>query len=102
MSALPVVTAPRALRTPAVAETVLDSGLRVLAVRKAGVPLAELRLRIPLPCAGAALGERQDAVLTVLTETLLEGTVRGPGHGWWRTCGVSGEPWPPPPTPTRW
>ncbi|TAM90184.1 MAG: insulinase family protein [Jatrophihabitans sp.] len=44
---VPALTAPRRARRPSVAEAVLGSGLRVIAVRKAGIPMAEVRLRLP-------------------------------------------------------
>jgi predicted Zn-dependent peptidase len=55
-----------------VAERVLDSGLRLVAVRRPGVPLVELRLRIPL--GGTAPTHRARASL--LAESLLAGTAR--------------------------
>lgn len=69
-SLLPRVTPPRAVRLPSVAERTLPNGLRVLAVRRAGVPLVELRLRIPFAGAGRA----HTARATLLAETLLSGT----------------------------
>ena len=48
----------------------LESGLRVLAVRKPGVPLVELRLRIPFLSARAAHAAKAD----LLSESLLTGT----------------------------
>jgi predicted Zn-dependent peptidase len=44
---LPALGKARPPKLPTVAERTLDNGLRVLAVRRPGVPLAELRLRIP-------------------------------------------------------
>jgi predicted Zn-dependent peptidase len=55
---------------PSVAERTLPNGLRVLAVRRAGVPLVELRLRIPF----AGSGHQHTARSTLLAETLLSGT----------------------------
>ncbi|KAA9155023.1 insulinase family protein [Amycolatopsis acidicola] len=53
-------------------DTTLANGLRVLAVRKANVPLVELRLRIPF-----AGGEQLHAATAeVLAETMLTGTAR--------------------------
>lgn len=43
---VPTLTRPRRARKLTVDERTLDTGLRVLAVRKPGVPLVELRLRI--------------------------------------------------------
>lgn len=53
-------------------DTVLDNGLRVLAVRQAAVPMVEMRLLIPF--AGDA--ELHPATAEVLAETLLTGTRR--------------------------
>ena len=43
----PALAKAKPVRLPTVADTTLDNGLRVLAVRRPGVPLAEVRLRIP-------------------------------------------------------
>ena len=68
----PTVGAPRPPRLPTVAERVLDNGLRVLAVRRAGVPRVEVRLRVPM---GRSSGKAGDgAVERLLSETLLAGT----------------------------
>jgi predicted Zn-dependent peptidase len=69
-SLLPPVTPPRAVRLPSVAERTLPNGLRVLAVRRTGVPLVELRLRIPF----TGNGRLYPARATLLAETLLSGT----------------------------
>ncbi|HVV10767.1 pitrilysin family protein [Amycolatopsis sp.] len=53
-------------------DTTLGNGLRVLAVRKANVPLVELRLRIPF----AGADPLHAATAEVLAETLLTGTTR--------------------------
>jgi zinc protease len=44
---IPGLTRPRQPRLPSVAERTLPNGLRVVAVRRASVPLVQLRLRIP-------------------------------------------------------
>jgi predicted Zn-dependent peptidase len=44
---VPALTAPRKPKKLTVAERVTATGLRVIAVRKPGVPLVELRLRLP-------------------------------------------------------
>ena len=69
---VPPLGPPARFRRPSMDERVLDSGLRVLAVRKAGVPLVEVRLRIPF--AGTAPSHR--ARTTLLTNTMLTGTDR--------------------------
>ncbi|MGH3469905.1 MAG: M16 family metallopeptidase, partial [Thermocrispum sp.] len=62
------------------AETVLDSGLRVVAVRLANVPTVELRLRIPFGESPTRPHGGSDALhcarSEVLAETLLTGTAR--------------------------
>lgn len=70
MSVLPALGPSRSARRPATAERVLESGLRVLAVRRAGVPLIELRLRIPF--AGRTVSHRARASL--LSSSMLMGT----------------------------
>ncbi len=62
----------RAVKAPKLRtlDTTLDSGLRVLAVRKPGVPLAEVRLRLPFLSAKAAHAARA----TLLSDTMLTGT----------------------------
>ena len=48
MTALvPALTKPRSARSLRSTETVLDNGLRVIAIRKPGVPIVEVRLRLP-------------------------------------------------------
>lgn len=69
---MPALTAPVRPRRLSVSETVLDSGLRVVAVRRPGVPLVEIRLRVPMISGRAALG----AQAVLLGETLLAGTSR--------------------------
>ena len=68
--AVPALTRPRKPKALRPSEVVLDSGLRVLAVRKPGVPLVELRLRIPFLSARAA----HSAKAELLSESLLTGT----------------------------
>jgi zinc protease len=67
----PLGPVPRVAR-PTSAERTLDTGLRVLAVRRPGVPLVELRLRLPFGGTARTLPAR--AVL--LGETMLSGTGR--------------------------
>jgi predicted Zn-dependent peptidase len=66
---VPAVTAPRRARRLSSSERVLESGLRVLAVRKPGVPLVELRLRIPFLSTAASTPARAG----VLSDSLLTG-----------------------------
>jgi predicted Zn-dependent peptidase len=53
-------------------DTVLDNGLRVVAVHQPTVPMAELRLRIPF----AGTDRRHAAIAEVLAATILTGTER--------------------------
>jgi len=65
---VPELTKPRKARKLSLAERTLDSGLRVVAVRKPGVPLAEVRLRVPTlsarPTHPARISLLSDAMLT--------------------------------------
>jgi len=69
MSGVPALTAPRPVRKLRSAEVRLDSGLRVIAVRKPGIPLVEVRLRVPFLSAKAA----HPAQAALLAETVLTG-----------------------------
>ena len=53
-------------------DTVLDNGLRVIAVHQPTVPMAEVRLRIPF----AGTDRRHAAIAEVLAATILTGTER--------------------------
>ncbi|HVU93009.1 MAG TPA: pitrilysin family protein [Jatrophihabitans sp.] len=66
---VPSLTEPRAARKLRSAEAVLDNGLRVIAVRKPGIPLVELRLRVPFLSAKA----EHPARAMLLAEALLTG-----------------------------
>jgi len=68
-SVVPALTRPRKPRALRVVEETLDSGLRVIAVRKPGIPLVEVRLRVPFLSAKAA----HPARAAVLGETLATG-----------------------------
>ncbi|HZB48589.1 MAG TPA: insulinase family protein, partial [Mycobacteriales bacterium] len=59
-------------KQPTAAERTLDTGLRVLAVRRPGVPLIEFRLRVPF--AGSA--PSHPARVQLLGDTVLAGTER--------------------------
>jgi predicted Zn-dependent peptidase len=66
---VPALTEPRVAKGLKPTETVLDSGLTVIAVRKPGVPLVEMRLRLPFLSAKAT----HPARATLLAETMLTG-----------------------------
>lgn len=67
---VPGLSRPRRAKLPAVAERVLPSGLRVVAVRRASVPVLHLRLRLP-----TAVRRSADLAKAALLErTMLLGT----------------------------
>ncbi len=67
---IPAVAPTMAAELPTVAERTLPNGLRVLVVRRATVPLVEVRLRIPFTGQGAAHPARAE----LLSQTLFTGT----------------------------
>jgi len=69
---LPPLGPPRFPSTPPAVDTVLDNGLRVIAVRRPAVPMVELRLRIPF----GGTHRTHPARAELLTATLLQGTPR--------------------------
>jgi len=71
---LPALGPTREVPLPDVAQAVLGTGLRVLAARRPGVPMVEVRLRVPLAAPSAAAAPRHAAVAEVLSSTLLAGT----------------------------
>lgn len=67
---IPGLTRPRQPRLPSFAERVLPSGLRVVAVRRASVPLVQVRLRIP-----TAVRRQEDlARMLLLQRSMMLGT----------------------------
>ena len=71
---VPPLATPRPAKLPSVAERTLDNGLRVLAVRRPGVPLAELRLRVPFAGPAGKTGRAFTAQASLLGDTLMSGT----------------------------
>jgi len=71
---LPPLGATREVPLPDVAERTLPSGLRVLVAHRPGVPLAELRLRVPFAGPSATADPVHAATAELLAETLLTGT----------------------------
>ncbi len=69
---LPPLGLPRTPSAPSVMDTVLDSGLRVIAVRRPAVPMVELRLEIPFGGTQRTHAARAELLAT----TLLLGTPR--------------------------
>jgi zinc protease len=68
-ASVPPLRAPRAPKKLTAAEAVADNGVHVIAVRKPGVPLVELRLRIPFQSARPT----QPARAALLAESMLTG-----------------------------
>lgn len=73
---VPPLSEPRTGAAPPTVDTVLDNGLRVIAVRSSAVPLVEVRLHVPL----AGTEPTHAARAQLLASTLLHGTARRPGH----------------------
>jgi predicted Zn-dependent peptidase len=71
---VPALGRPKPLKVPRVADTTLDSGLRVLVVRSPGVPMVELRLRVPFVGPSGNRGAVHVARASLLADTLLSGT----------------------------
>jgi zinc protease len=71
---VPPLAKARPAKLPTVGERTLDNGLRVLAVRRPGVPLAELRLRIPFAGPRGKGGRAHTAQASLLGDTLMSGT----------------------------
>ena len=67
---VPDLTKPRKQRLPSIAERVLASGLRVVAVRRASVPLVHVRLRVP----NAIRRDADLAKTAVLSRAMMLGT----------------------------
>ena len=69
---MPELGRQRTGRAPAHVDTVLDNGLRVIAVRRPGVPMVELRMQVPL----GGSHRTHTARAELLATTLLAGTER--------------------------
>ena len=69
---VPDLTAPRRAKKLTTLDHTLDSGLRVLVVRKPGVPLVEVRLRVPFLSGRAS----QPSRAALLSDSALTGTTR--------------------------
>ncbi|MDT4997864.1 MAG: zinc protease [Pseudonocardiales bacterium] len=69
-SVVPPLTAPRRARKLTSAERTLPSGLRAVAVRKPGIPLVEIRLRVPFLIAAPS----HPARAALLSDGILTGT----------------------------
>jgi predicted Zn-dependent peptidase len=71
---VPALGRPKPLKVPRVADSTLDNGLRVLVVRSPGVPMVELRLRVPFVGPSGGRGAVHLARASLLADTLLSGT----------------------------
>jgi zinc protease len=74
LSLIPPLGEPRPQPVPEVAETTLPTGLRVVVVPRPGVPLVELRLRVPFATATARAADAHTARAAVLSGAVLLGT----------------------------
>jgi predicted Zn-dependent peptidase len=72
MTKVPALTKPRKAKKLSIAERTLGSGLRVVVVRKPGIPLAEVRLRLPALSAKPS----HPARVSLLSDTMLTGAGR--------------------------
>ncbi|PZS16870.1 MAG: insulinase family protein [Pseudonocardiales bacterium] len=72
MSGVPELTAPRRAKKLSVTERVTEHGLKVIVVRKPGVPLVEMRLRLPFASARATHPARS----ALLSDAMLTGVAR--------------------------
>lgn len=73
---LPALGEQRQVPAPHEVDTVLGSGLRVIAVCRAEVPMVELRLRVPFAAADAAAAPAHAARAEVMASTIAAGTER--------------------------
>ncbi|MDT0277641.1 M16 family metallopeptidase [Blastococcus goldschmidtiae] len=73
-SLIPPLGDPRPQPVPAASETTLDNGLRLVVVPRPGVPLIELRLRVPFAATSARSAGAHTARASVLSGAVLLGT----------------------------
>jgi predicted Zn-dependent peptidase len=74
LSLIPPLGEPRPQPAPAAEETTLPNGLRLVVVPRPGVPLIELRLRVPFAASTAATAGLHTAEGAVLSGAVLLGT----------------------------
>ena len=74
LSLIPPLGEPRPTPVPEVHESTLPSGLRLVVVPRPGVPLVELRLRVPFAASAPRQAATHAARTSVLTSSLLLGT----------------------------
>jgi zinc protease len=73
LSLVPPLGEPRPAVAPDVHETTLPNGLRLVVVPRPGVPLVELRLRVPFAASSSRAAAAHVARTSVLTGALLQG-----------------------------
>jgi zinc protease len=73
---VPALAKAKPLKLPVVSDTVLGNGLRLLVARRPGVPMVEVRLRVPFAAPGGARGATHVARTSLLADTMLLGTAR--------------------------
>jgi predicted Zn-dependent peptidase len=76
LTLVPPLGEPRPHPAPEVDESTLDNGLRVVVVPRPGVPLVELRLRVPFAASPARAAAAHTARAAVLSGAVLLGTDR--------------------------
>jgi zinc protease len=76
LSLIPPLGEPRPQPVPEAAETTLPNGLRLVVVPRPGVPLIELRLRIPFAASASRGAATHTARAAVLSGAVLLGTAR--------------------------
>ena len=76
LSLVPPLGNPRPQPVPVAQETTLPNGLRVVVVPRPGVPLIELRLRVPFAAADATAARALTAHSSVLSGAVLLGTAQ--------------------------
>jgi zinc protease len=76
LSLIPPLGDPRPQPVPEAHESTLPNGLRLVVVPRPGVPLVELRLRVPFASSTAAAAEEQIALASVLSGAVLLGSER--------------------------
>jgi zinc protease len=74
LSLIPPLGEPRPQLVPAAQDTTLPNGLRLVVVPRPGVPLIELRLRVPFAAATALAAREHTARSSVLSGAMLLGT----------------------------
>jgi zinc protease len=81
LSLIPPLGEPRPQPVPEARETMLPSGLRLVVVPRPGVPLIELRLRVPFAATSAAAAGEHSALGAVLSGAVLLGTASHDQNG---------------------